>query len=433
MKTSVEKKGSLGRKLTVEVPAEHVSSAFDRVYKGIQKNANIKGFRKGKVPLAMIKNMYADRATRDVLDDLINKAYNEALTEHSLHPISDPTVNFEKLEEATPFQFTAEFEIRPEVDLKNIENLRVEKEKVDISDERINTVLEQIRSSRATFVPVFEDRPAQNGDVLEIDFAGTVHGQPLEGATASGYKLELGSGNFIPGFEDGLLGLRVGAQKNLSLTFPADYKNTEIAGQPVQFAVTVKALLKKELPKLDDEFVTSLGGGAKTVDELKDAIKTDISAEENHKAQDKVKNSVLRALVKENPIEVPPSLKQQQKAALIEDTEKRLTEQGMPQSEREEYKRKWDKDFDDMAEFMIASSLLVESIAEKNDLRAKKQDINEKIAKWSTQLGMPVAKLEQYYLGDRSHLNRLVYQITEEKVVNYLLSKANVVEVEAKS
>src|SRR6185312_13678137 len=207
MKTSIEKKGSLGRKLTVEVPVEQVSSAFDRVYKGIQKNANIKGFRKGKVPLAMIKSMYTDRATRDVLNDLIQKAYSEALTEHSLQPISDPTVNFEKLEESVPFQFTAEFEIRPEVDLKKIEHLRVEKEKLNVSDERIGAVIEQIRSSRATFVPVFEDRPVQKGDVVEIDFSGTVHGQPLDGATASAYKLEIGSGNFIPGFEDGLLGL----------------------------------------------------------------------------------------------------------------------------------------------------------------------------------------------------------------------------------
>ena len=430
MKTSVEKKGSLGRKLTVEVPAEQVSSAFERVYKGIQKNANIKGFRKGKVPLAMIKSMYADHAKRDVLNDLIQKAYNEALAEHSLQPISEPTVNFEKLEEATSFQFSAEFEIRPEVDLRKIENLRVEKEKANVSDTRVNEILDQIRSSRATFVPVFEDRPVQSGDVVEIDFSGTVHGKAIDGATASAYKLEIGSGNFIPGFEEGLIGLRVGAQKALSLTFPTDYKSEELAGQPVQFAVTVKALLKKEMPALDEEFVKTLGGDAKTVEDLKKVIKDDISSEESHRIQDKLKNTVLRALVKENPIEIPPTLKQEQKSTLIADTEKRLTEQGMPQSEREEYKRKWDKDFDEMAEFMISSSLLVDTIAEKNDLRAKKQDISDKLAKWSAQTGMPVAKLEEYYLGDRSHLNRLVYQITEEKVVNYLLSKADVVEVD---
>ena len=430
MKTSVEKKGSLGRKITVEVPAEQVSSAFERVYKGIQKNANIKGFRKGKVPLAMIKTMYADHAKRDALNDLIRKAYNEALVEHSLQPITEPTVNFEKFEDAAPFEFTAEFEIRPAVDLIKIEKLRVEKEKPDVSDARVNAILDQIRSSRATFVPVFEDRPVQSGDVVEIDFSGTVHGKVVDGATASAYKLEIGSGNFIPGFEEGLIGLRVGSQKTLSLTFPADYKSTELAGKPVQFAVTVKALLKKELPALDDAFVKTLGGDAATVEALKTVIKDDISAEENHRVQDKLKNTVLRALVKENPIEIPPTLKQEQKSALIADTEKRLTEQGMPQSEREEYKRKWDKDFDEMAEFMISSNLLVDTIAEKIDLRAKKQDISDKLAKWSAQTGMPIAKLEEYYLGDRSHLNRLVYQITEEKVVNYLLSRADVVEVD---
>ncbi len=429
MKTSVEKKGSLGRKLTIEIPAEQVSSAFDRVYKGIQKNANIKGFRKGKVPLTMIKNMYADRAKSDVLNELIRKSYSQALNEHSLKPITEPTVNFEKLEEAVPFQFTAEFDVHPEIELKKIENLHVDKEKLDVSEERINAVLDQIRSSRATFVPIFEDRAAQKGDTIEIDFAGTVHGQALEGATASSYKLELGSGNFIPGFEDGLIGARAGDQKSLNLTFPADYNKAELAGQPVQFAITVKALLRKELPELNDDFAKSLGGPVSTVADLRKTIEDDIVHEESHRIQDQVKNNVLHALVNENPVEVPPALKAEQKKALLADTEERLTKEGMPQSEREEYKRKWEKEFDEMAEFMIRSSLLVDAIAEKHGLQASRADIDIKLERWSKQTGLEIAKLRKYYFEDSNHLNRLMYQITEEKVVNFLLEKADVHEV----
>lgn len=428
MKTSLEKTEGLGRKLTIEVPADTVSSSFDRAYKGIQKNANIKGFRKGKAPLTMIKSMYADSVKRDVLEDLISLAYRNALNEHSLHPVSEPQVNFDKLEESDSFNFTAEFEVRPEIVLKNVDKLKVEKEKFDVGTEKVDSILTQIRESKSELVPVFEERPARTGDVVEIDFVGTIEGKPLDGGSMNGYKLTLGSNSFIPGFEAGVEGMKIGQSKTLQLSFPADYGHKEIAGKPVTFEVTLKAMLKKDLPALTDDFVKTLGG-YNSVEDLRKAIVEDVTAQETKRIEEDLKNRVLKALVAANPVEVPKSLLSQQKEFLIADTQKRMKQQGMGEDQYAEYKSKWDKDFEETAAFMIQSSFLVETIAEKEKLTGTKAEFEERLEKYSSTAGLELAKLREFYSKNTDRRHQLLYQITEEKVMKYLLDKAEIKEV----
>lgn len=428
MKTSLEKKGNLGRKLTVEVPADAVSSAFERVYKGLQKNANLKGFRKGKAPIQMIKQMYSDQVKQDVLEELVNEAYNNALTEHSLNPVTQPHVHFDKLEDKVAFNFTAEFEIRPDIKIRKIEKLKVEREKLEVPNDRIETILKQIRESRAQMVPVFEDRAAIKGDVVEIDFVGTVDGKPLEGGSMNGHKLELGSNSFIPGFEDGLLGLKPGAKKELHLEFPKDYGHKEIAGKPVTFAVTLKNLMKKELPPVDEAFAKSLGN-FETVDALKKAISDDVLAEEGKRVQDEFKSRLLKVLVKENPLEVPPTLKARQKELIIADVETRTKRQGMSETEFEDYKKKWDKDFEETAEFVIQTHFLIDTLAEEHKLVPTKGEIDARVDRYAQQTGVDIGKVRDFYFKNSDRMNQLVYQITEEKVVAFLIEKAEIVEV----
>jgi len=431
MKTSLEKTSGLGRKLSIEVPADKVSSTFDRVYKGLQKNANIKGFRKGKAPMNMIKSLYADRVKQDVLEDLVSEAYNHALNEHSLRPISEPNVNFQSLEESSQFNFTAEFEIRPEVVLKKTEGLKVEKEKADISEEKVESILTQIRESRSQLVPIFEDRTAANGDVAEIDFVGTINGQPLEGGSMNGHKLQLGSNSFIPGFEAGVVGMKIGATKTIDLKFPDDYGHKDIAGKPVVFQVTLKAILKKDLPPLDDEFVKGLGGYS-TVDELKNVIRQDVVEQENKRINEDLKNRILRALVDANPVEVPAAMKSRQIEFLVADVQKRMKEQGMSEADFEDYKQKWHKDFEDTAQFMIQSSFLIDAIAEKNKLSATVKEMDERLEKYAAQSNLEVEKLREFYTNNHDRKHQLRYQITEEKVVDFLIQNAEVKEVERK-
>ncbi len=427
MKTSLEKTQGLGRKLSIEVPADLVSSSFNRAYKGIQKNANIKGFRKGKAPISMIKSLYADTVKRDVIEDLISMAYRNALSEHSLNPISEPAVNFDKLNETDPFNFTAEFEIRPDVKLKT-ESLKVEKEKIDVGTEKVDSILTQIRESKSNLIPVFEERACKEGDIVEIDFVGTVNGQPLEGGSMNGHKLNLGSNSFIPGFEEGVAGMSAGQTKTLELKFPDDYNHAEIAGKPVSFVVTLKAILKKDLPALTDDFVKTLGG-YNTIDDLRKAILEDVTEQESKRVQDDLKNRLLKALVEANPVEVPMTLLQKQKEFLIADTQKRMKQQGMDDNQYNDYKSKWDKDFEETASFMIQTSFLIETLADEKKLTASKKDFEERLEKYSRSAGLELGKLKEFYTKNADRRHQMQYQITEEKVVDYLLQKADIKEV----
>ncbi len=427
MKSSLESPSTLGRKLNIEVPAAEVQAAFERALRMVQKNITIKGFRKGKAPLSTIRSLYGERVKQDVIQDIIQKNYVNALEQHSLEPISFPTIEFDPLEENKDFTFTAEFEVRPEVKLQQVEGLRVKKEKLWVTDEMVNNTIEEIRKSRAETIPVVEDRAAQNGDVAVIDFKGFVDGHELENGAAEGFSLELGSNTFIPGFEDGIVGMKPGSSKTLNLKFPEGYHVADLSGKPVEFQVTLKELKTKKLPELNDEFAKSIGP-FETLAALKDTIRTDFEKRESKRIEDDLKNRVMKALVDRNPVEVPKSLLAEQKKALIDDFEKRMQQQGMDKAQFEEYKQKWDADFEQTASYMIQSSFLVDKLAQEHNLRATDSDIELKLQEFANSMGIELKQMKEFY-KDRDRRARLAYQITEEKVLNYVISKANIDEV----
>lgn len=427
MKSTVDKLDGLARKITVEIPAERVQKAFDKVYKALQKKANIKGFRQGKAPLATIKTTYGDQVKGDVVNDLINDGYQQALEEHKLEPVGYPQVSFEPINETQIFSFTAEVEIRPEIEVKNFEGLSVMKEKLDVADDRIATILDNIRGNQAELVSVFEDRAVSDGDVAVIDFEGKVNGEPLPNGSATGHELEIGTKNFIEGFEEGLVGMKIGESRTLSLRFPQGYHEASLSGAPVQFDVKLTAIKKKVLPEINDELAKKVGD-FQSLNDLKERIRKDIEESEGKRILDDMRNRVMKALVEANPVEAPKSLVAQQKQALEEDFKGRLKQQGMNEGDFEEYKKKWAEDFEESAAFMVKSTFLLDALAEKLDLRASPSEIEEKIDEYAKQTGIEIARLKEFY-GKPERRSRLSFQVTEEKVVRYLIEKAKVSEV----
>lgn len=427
MKSTLDKLDGLSRKLNIEIPAEKVQEAFEKVYKGIQKNATVKGFRKGKAPMATIKSIYSDRVKSDVVQDLIQESYQAALEEHSLDPIGFPKVSFATANEENPFHFTAEFEVRPEVVIKKYENLPVQKEILEISDERVNGILENIRTSQAETVTVFEDRALAQADVAVLDFAGEIAGQPLPNGTAEGHMLEIGSGQFIEGFEEGLVGMKIGEHRDLNLRFPEAYHEPSIAGQPVKFHVTLKGIKKKVLPELNDELAKKVGQ-YDNLDALKEAIRKDIKDSEERRIQEELRNRLIKVLVENNPIEVPRTLVAEQKKALVEDFKGRMQQQGLGEAEFEQYKGKWEEDFDKTARFMVHSTFLLDTLAHQLKLEATPPEIEQKIEEYAQQTGLEIDKIRQFYAKPERR-SRLAFQITEQKVVDHLIGKASVQEV----
>ncbi|MES2856183.1 MAG: trigger factor [Bdellovibrionota bacterium] len=426
-KTSLESTSALERKLNIEVPAKEVQAAFDRAIQGIQRNVAIKGFRKGKAPISTVKSIYGDKVKQDVIQDIIQVHYANAIKEHSLDPISFPAIEFDPLEDEKNFAFTAEFEVRPEVKLKQVEGLPVKREKFTVNEDLINSTIEDIRKSRGTTGPMLEDRAAQTGDVAVIDFKGFVDGTELENGAAQGHELEIGSNSFIPGFEEGIIGTRVGGNTRVKIAFPAQYHVAELAGKPVEFEVSLKELKRKTLPELNDEFAKSIGEYA-DMNALKAAIKDDFEKRESKRIADDLKNRLMKVLVDRNPVEVPKALLNDQKKALVEDFQKRMQQQGMGAEQYEDYKDKWNADFEETASYMIQSSFLIDKIAADEKLRATPADVQEKLKEYSGQTGIDMKRIEEFY-GDQDKRSRLAYQITEEKVLEFLLAKAKVQDV----
>ena len=429
MKSTVENVTSLQRRLHVEVPAATVESTFQKHFNNIQRNVQLKGFRKGKAPLSAVKSMYADRVKMDVVQDLIQNHYTQALSTHKLDPIGNPEFEFADPMEGVDFKFSAEFDVRPEINLKKYEGLEVEKEKLEFDEKRIDAVLENVRTKNATLTDVLEDRPAQMGDTAVIDFDGSVDGKPLDGGKGTDHQLELGAKQFIEGFEEGVVGMKVGSEKTINLKFPTPYHAPELEGKPVEFKVVLKGLKKKVMPELTDEFIKQIGGDQDLAG-LKNTIKNDMIESDKKRIDDAFKNRLVRKLAEENPIEVPPKLMEEQKQALIEDFKNRMQNQGMTPADFDQYVQKWDADFAKSAKEMIQSSFLIDAIARKHNLSCTQADVDKKLEEYAAQSGIEVSKVKDFY-SKPEQLSRLTYSLTEEKVIDFLMKTAKVKEVPA--
>ncbi len=407
MKAQLQVTEGLQRKINVEIPTEVVKSAFDKVYQSIQRNVEIKGFRKGKAPLTTIKTMYKDRVVGDVAQDLIQAHYPLALKDQKVEPINYPEFEFEDPKENAGFSFAAIFEIRPEVTVKKWEGLEVEKEKLVFNEKQFEQTINNIRQSRATLVDVLEDRAAQNGDTAILDFEGFVDGKPLENGTGKDHNLEL-----------------------ISLKFPDPYHSVELAGKPVEFKVTLNGLKKKDLPELNDELIAQIGA-KQTVEEFKATLKTDIEQSEKKRVEEAFKNRVVKKLVEANPVDVPASLMKEQKATLVADFQKRMKEQGMQETEFEAYVQKWDADFAKTAAEMIQSSFLIDKLAVDHNMICTEEDLNTKYAEYAKQTGIEETRIREWY-AKPEQMSRLTYMITEEKVIKMITDKAKIKEVDAK-
>jgi trigger factor len=428
MKANLEKLSSLERRLKIEVPMEKVAEAFESVYRKIQREVTLKGFRKGKAPMTTIRSMYRDNAAQDVVQDLVNKNYLKALEEHELDPISFPNIQIDKMKEGETFSFSAEFEVRPEVKLQTYTDLKVDKEIFKVDETKVKTQIDQLLGRSAQMTPILAERPARKGDFAVIDFEGSVDGVVLENATGAEHTLELGSGDFIPGFEEKVEGMNVGEVKTIQLKFPEEYHAAELAGKDVSFKVTLKGLKQKELPVLDDEYAKKLG--VESAEKLKETVRVDIESGEKRRIEEDFKNRLLRKLVEMNPVDVPKTMLEEQKKLLAEDVEGRLGQQGLNKEQIEDYKQKWDDDFAKTATFMIQSSFLINAIATKESLRAGEADIEAKMQEYAASAGIEIARLKGFYEKEENR-TRLQFKITEDKVVAFLTEKAKVKEVPA--
>ncbi len=307
---TVESTGGLERRMRVELPAERVEKEIESRLKRVGKRARIKGFRPGKVPLKVVKQHYGQQIRQEVLSELMQKSYSDAVLQENLNPAGGPTIEPVVSENKDDFAYVATFEVLPEVTLEGLDKIKVERPDVTISDADYDDMIENLRRQKAVWSVV--DRPGAEGDRVVVDFDGTLKGEPVEGGKGSEVGVVLGQGQMLPDFEKGLTGLSAGDETTFKVKFPKDYHAAELAGKKVEFAVKVHRVEELELPPLDDSLAKLYGVEEGGLEKLREEVVANMEREARQKVRAEVKEQAMQALLDANPIEVPKALIQQE-------------------------------------------------------------------------------------------------------------------------
>ncbi|MHB1397604.1 MAG: trigger factor [Trichloromonadaceae bacterium] len=427
MNVKIEDISSVRKKLSIEVPEQTVTEQIGKAYQKIGKTAKVKGFRPGKVPQAMLEKYYGAQMEEQVLTKLINDTYFKALVEHKIAAISDPEiVENSPLEKGKPFAFEALVEVRPDVVAKDYAGLTLKKEKAVFDEKVITERIEELRTSRAELQPSAAEVAAE-GDFAVIDFEGFVNDTPFQGGQAEGHQLELGSGSFIPGFEDQVVGMKLGEAKEVAVTFPENYGNKDLAGQPAIFKVVLHELKTKVAPALDDEFAK--GFGLESVDELKEKLRESHQKQDLSRIDGDLRERLVSELIKRNPIEVPESMVKSQLEYMLGNVKQRMQSQGMTMEMLGMNEASFGQMYRDTAVQQVQGSLILAAVARQEKIAVEPTEIDGKLEEIAGMANAPLDAVKKYYASDENRRG-LMAQIVEEKAVRLLLDQAVIEEVQ---
>ena len=400
MSVQVEKLEKNMAKLTVEVPAEDVEKAIQGAYQKMKKSINIPGFRKGKAPRQLIEKMYGKEVFyNEAVDAMLPKAYSDAVEECGEEIVSYPKINVEQIESGKPFIFTAEVAVKPAVTLGEYKGIQVEKAPVEVTEEEIQAEVDKEREANSRTVTV-EDRAVQKGDIATIDFEGFVDGVAFDGGKGENYDLEIGSNNFIPGFEDQLVGAEIGKELDVNVTFPEEYGAKELAGKAAVFKCKVNGIKVKELPEADDEFAQEVSE-FDTLDAYKEDIKANLLKKKEEEAQRVKEDAVIGKIIEGAQMEIPEAMVEYQTQQMLDDFGRRMQSQGLS---LEQYFQFTGMTEDQYKEQMkpralqnIQSRLVLEAVAAAEKLEATEEDLDAEYAKMAEQYKLDVEKVKEIF------------------------------------
>jgi len=420
MQVSLETLSGLERRMTIEVPAETIESQVQSRLKEAAKNFQMKGFRKGKVPVKVIKDRFGAGVRQEVLGEVMSNSWVEAVTQEQVKPAGQPRIEPTNLEEGKNLEFTATFEVYPEIDLQDFSGITIEKKSAEIADADIDKMIETLREQRKTYKEV--ERASQDEDQVNLDFTGTIDGEEFEGGKAKGTNLVLGSKRMIPGFEEGLVGLSAGDEKTLSLTFPEDYHNKDLAGKEAEFAVKVNSVSEATLPELDDEFFASFDVAEGGLEAFRKEVATNMARELKNAAKNNIKNQVIEGLLKIHEVTVP--------SALTANEINALRQQAMQQfggGQNIDPSMLPDDLFKEQAERRVALSLIMNEIVNKNELKPDPDDVRKLIEEMAESYEKPDDVVKWYY-SDKEQLANVEAMALEESVIDLVVNAAQVTE-----
>jgi len=417
MQVSVESTGTLGRKITVQVPPERIDDEVEKKLKDLSRTVKLDGFRQGKVPLKVVKQKFSGQVRQDVVGDVLQSTLFEAINQEKLRPAEGPKVEDVNMEPGQPMKYSATFEVYPEIELASLEGNTVEKTVSSVEESDIDKMFEKLQKQQVTWEKV--DRASENDDQIIINFEGKLDGELFDGGKAEKFPLVLGSKSMIPGFEDQLFGVSAGDKKTIEVTFPEDYQGKEVAGKTAEFDIEVIQVNKPILAELNDEFAQSFGV-ADGIEVFRKEVRANMEREMNTRLQAQLKNNVMDVLREANEIEVPQ--------ALIDEEIKNLMKQAMGDRPDALKGMQLPKElFQDNATKRVALGLLVGEVIQANDLKVDKSQVSGKLEEIAGTYESPQEVIKAY-TENQNLMQSLEGLVLEDQVVELLLKQLTIEE-----
>ena len=419
MQVSVETTQGLGRRLSITVPADTIKQAVKKELINAAKSVRIDGFRKGKVPMNIVEQRYGASVRQDVLGEAMQRSFVDAIIKEKINPAGAPNYVPGEYKEGEDFTFAVEFEVYPEVELKGLENIEVEKPVVEVNDEDVDAMLDTLRKQQATWKET--DRAAEAEDRVTVDFTGSIDGEEFEGGKASDFVLAMGQGRMIPGFEEGLAGHKAGEEFSIDVNFPEDYHAENLKGKAAKFAIVLKKVEERELPELTEEFIKRFGVADGSVAGLRTEVRKNMERELKGAVRNRIKSQAIDGLVSANEIDVP--------AALIDgeiDVLRRQAAQRFGGNEKQALELPREL-FEEQAKRRVVVGLLLGEVISTNDLKADEDRVKTLIEEMASAYEDPSEVIE-FYSKNKELMNNMRNVALEEQAVEALLAKAKVTE-----
>ena len=422
---TVEKLEKNMAKLTVEVPAEEVEKALQAAYMKEKNKISIPGFRKGKVPRAMIEKMYGTGVFfEDAANELIPEAYETAAKESELEIVAQPEIEVTQMDKGTDFIFTATVAIKPEVTLGDYKGIEVEKKEAEVSEEEITAEIDKAREANSRLITI-EDRATEDGDTVIIDFDGYVDGKQFEGGYAEDYTLVLGSHSFIDNFEDQLVGKNLGEDVEVNVTFPEEYHVDELKGKPALFKVKIKEIQKKELPELDDDFAQDVSD-FDTLDEYKADVEKKILENKENQIKREQEDQIIEKIIENAQMEIPQQMIAAQTRQMTQEFAQRLQSQGLSLEQYMQFTgltpQKMMEDLEPQALKRIQSRLVLEAVVAAENIEASDEEIDKELENMASMYQMEIDKLKEL-IGD-DEKKQIGMDLAVQKAVEFVVKEA---------
>ena len=424
MQVSIETTSGLERRLTVGVPAERVDSEVDTRLQKAAKDVRLPGFRPGKVPLKVMRQRFGAGVRQEVLGEVMSQSFQEAVVQENLRPAGQPSIEPRSMEAGKDLEYIATFEVFPEVDVREINEFTVEQLQAEVTEEDVDGIIEVFRQQQGGWETV--ERPAQEGDKVNIDYTGTRDGEPFDGGSAEGSDLELGSGRMIPGFEDGIVGMQAGEEKTLQLSFPEEYHNEELQGAAVEFKVLLNAVTEQVLAPLDEELFAKYGVQEGGEEQFRKEVAENMQRELKNAVEGKLKQQVMDALVEaHDSLDVPRALIAQEVNTLRNQMFQQFGGAGGQDLDLNSLLP--DDMFQENAERRVKLGLLLAEMVSCFELKADPAKVRETIEEMASTYEEP-EEVVKYYYSNQEQLSAVESRVLEDQVVEKLLESANITE-----